>query len=145
MLKDEMKSRMLEAMKAQRQVEKNILRVALGEVQTIEARTGGAASDDEVGKILRKLIKSNEESLAATEDATKRAALEEENAVLRPLVPKTLGPEEIAALLEPVKDAILGAGNDGQATGVAMKHLKGSGAAVEGKDVSAAVRALRSQ
>jgi hypothetical protein len=35
------------------------------------------------------------------------------------------------------------AGNDGQATGVAMKHLKSLGAEVNGKDVSAAVRQLR--
>ena len=143
MLKDEMKSRMLEAMKAGRTIERNILRVALGEVQRIESDRGEDAPDDAVGKILRKLIKSNDEVLAAIDDETKRAMLEEENAVLGALVPKTLGPEEIAALLEPVKDAILGAGNDGQATGVAMKHLRGSGAAVEGKDVSAAVRALR--
>ncbi len=143
MLKDDMKSRMLAALKAKRQVEKNILRVALGEVQTIEARTGGQASDDDVGKILRKLIKSNEESLAATTDEARRATLDEENAVLGSLVPTTLSPEEITAALDPVSEAILAAGNDGQATGIAMKHLKGSGAAVEGKDVSAAVRAMR--
>ena len=143
MLKDEMKARMLAAMKAKRAVEKDILRVALGEVQTVESRTGKDAADDEVAKILRKLVKSNDESLAATDDAGKREILQAENAILTSLLPQTLGPEEIAAALEPVKDAILGAGNDGQATGIAMKHLKGSGAAIEGKDVSAAVRAMR--
>ena len=143
MLKDEMKRRMLEAMKARRTVEKDVLRVALGEVQTVESRSGADVSDDEVGRILRKLIKSNEESLAATEDAARRATLEEENAVLGSLLPRTLDVAEIVAALAPVREAILGAGGDGQATGVAMKHLKGAGAAVDGKDVSAAVRSMR--
>lgn len=143
MLKDEMKRRMLEAMKAKRSVEKDILRVALGEVQTIESRGGDDVSDEQIAKILRKLVKSNEESLAASDDAAKRATLEKENAVLGSLLPKTLSPEEIVVALDPVKDAVLAAGNDGQATGVAMKHLKGAGATVEGKDVSAAVRSMR--
>ena len=143
MLKDEMKRRMLEAMKARRTVEKDVLRVALGEVQTLESRGGEDVSDEAVGKILRKLIKSNEESLAASEDAAKRATLEEENAVLGSLLPQTLSPDQIVAALEPVKDAVLAAGNDGQATGVAMKHLKSEGASVEGKDVGAAVRSMR--
>ena len=34
-------------------------------------------------------------------------------------------------------------GNDGQATGVAMKHLKSQGASASGTDVAHAVRALR--
>jgi hypothetical protein len=42
-----------------------------------------------------------------------------------------------------VKDDIVAAGNDGQATGVAMKLLKSKGAAVDGKTVSAAVRKMR--
>ena len=143
MLKDEMKRRMLEAMKAKRTVEKDILRVALGEIQTIESRAGADATDDEVAKILRKLMKSNEESLAATGDLARKTTLEDENVVLASLLPKTLGLQEIAAALEPVREAIVGAGNDGQATGVAMKHLKAAGAAVDGKDVSAAVRSMR--
>jgi len=39
---------------------------------------------------------------------------------------------------------VLAAKNDGQATGVAMKHLKSSGASVTGQDVAQAVKALRS-
>lgn len=144
MLKDELKAAMLAAMKAGQPVEKGILRVALGEIQTIESRTGTEASDEEVGKILRKLIKSISESHeAATQDA-QRATLAQEIAVLEGFLPKTLSPEEIVAALAPVAEAVRAAGNDGQATGIAMKHLKGSGAVVEGKDVSAAVRSMRS-
>jgi len=42
-----------------------------------------------------------------------------------------------------VAEAIKAAGNDGQATGVAMKHLKSTGAVVSGKDVAAVVKTLR--
>jgi uncharacterized protein YqeY len=143
MLSDEIKRRMVAAMKAGQALEKGILKLALGEVQTAEARSGEALDDDKVAGILRKLIKSNRESLDASTDEAQRATLQQEIEVLDALLPKTLGADEIAAALEPVKDAILGAGNDGQATGIAMKHLKAEGAAVQGKDVAQAVRAMR--
>ena len=40
-------------------------------------------------------------------------------------------------------DDIRAAGNPGQATGAAMKHLKPQGLEVEGKDVAAAVAQIR--
>jgi hypothetical protein len=43
-----------------------------------------------------------------------------------------------------VAGAIKAAGNDGQATGVAMKHLKSAGASVDGKTVAEAVKQIRS-
>ena len=63
--------------------------------------------------------------------------------MLNAYLPKSLGVAEIVAALAPVAEAVKAAGNDGQATGVAMKHLKTLGAVVNGKDVSAAVRQLR--
>jgi uncharacterized protein len=143
MLVDEIKARMFKAMKAGAIVEKEILRVAVGEITTDQAREGRAGSDEESQAILRKLIKSNEESLAVAEDPEKRAVLEEEVRVLSAFLPKSLGVDEIVAALAPVADAVRAAGNDGQATGVAMKHLKSAGAVVGGKDVSEAVRVIR--
>lgn len=143
MRKDELKAAMLDAMKGGRTVEKNVLRVALGEVQTLESRGGTDAADAEVEKILRKLIKSIGESRDAATDEAQRADLVQEIEVLERFLPKTLTAAEIVAALAPVADAVRAAGNDGQATGVAMKHLKGAGLAVEGKDVNAAVRSLR--
>ena len=143
MLLDEIKTRMFKAMKEGRIVEKEILRVAVGEITTQAARAGSTGGDEEAQAIVRKLVKSNEETLALTEDAERRAALELENKTLGELLPKTLTVDEIVVLLQPAKDAIVAAGNDGQATGVAMKTLKASGAQVNGKDVSAAVRKIR--
>ena len=142
-LVETIRARSMDAMKARRDVEKTILRLALGEVQTEEARSGETLGDDAVEKILRKLVKSNRETIEATTDAERVAELQEEVTVLESLLPKLLGEVEVIAMLEPVADAIRGAGGDGQATGVAMKHLKSSGASVNGKVVSAAVRKMR--
>jgi uncharacterized protein YqeY len=143
MLTDVIRERMLEAMKAGKDVEKSVLRVALGEIQSSESRTGETLDDEGVAAVLRKLVKSNTDTIAAGADAERRAVLEAENEILESLLPKTLSVEEIAAALGDVLDAIRGAGNDGQATGIAMKHLKAAGAPVNGKDVAQAVRGLR--
>jgi uncharacterized protein YqeY len=143
MLLDEIKSRMFKAMKEGRVVEKEILRVAVGEITTSAAREGKSGSDEEAQGILRKLIKSNEESLGLTEDLARRADLELENRTLAELLPQSLTVEEIVVQLAPHAAAIVAAGNEGQATGIAMKHLKGAGAIVSGKDVALAVKQLR--
>ncbi len=143
MLLDEIKSRMFKAMKEGRIIEKEILRVAVGEITTDAARTGKSGSDEESQAILRKLIKSNSESLALTEDPARRADLELENRTLAELLPKTLTVEEIVAQLDSQKSAIVAAGNEGQATGIAMKYLKVLEVVVSGKDVALAVKQLR--
>lgn len=142
-LVDQIKARMFKAMKAGNVTEKEILRVAMGEITTDAARPGRKGDDDEAQAILKKMVKSNEESLAASQDDAQKAQLRAELAILNDFLPKTLGVSEIVAALAPVQDAVKGAGNDGQATGVAMKHLKSLGALVNGKDVSEAVRTLR--
>lgn len=143
MILDDIKAQMREAMKANDIVAKEILRVAVGEITTEAARDGRKGDDDETRAILKKLLKSNEETLARTTDAEQIANLTRENQILASFLPKTLGEAEIVELLAPVADAIRAAGNDGQATGVAMKHLKTTGAAVDGKVVSAAVKVVR--
>ena len=142
MLVDEIKRRITAAMKAGNTIEKDILRLAYGEVQTAEAR-GTAVNDESVAAIVRKLVKSNEETITATADGEARRVLVEENVVLASLLPKSMGVADIVEALAPVRDAIKAAGNDGQATGAAMKYLKASGAVVNGKDVTEAVKQIR--
>ncbi len=142
MLMDEIKRRVMDAMKAKRTLEKEILKVALGEMQTAEAR-GDTVDDAAAEKIIRKLVKSNDETLQNTSDPDAKKTLEQESEILRTLLPKSLTADEIVAALEPVSDAIKAASGDGQATGVAMKHLKSTGAVVDGKTVAQAVKKLR--
>jgi len=143
MLLDQIKARMFAAMKSGNVTEREILKVAMGEITTDAARPGRKGDDDEAQAILKKLVKSNEETIEASQDEPQKAQLRAEIAVLADFLPKSLGAAEIVAALAAVADAIKAAGNDGQATGVAMKHLKSLGAVVSGKDVSAAVRQLR--
>lgn len=142
-LLEQIKAQMFSAMKAGKTVEKEILKVAMGEITTDAARAERKGDDAEAQAILKKLVKSNEESIAASQDETQKATLRAEIEVLNAFLPKSLGVAEIVTALAPVTEAVKAAGNDGQATGVAMKHLKGLGAEVNGKDVSAAVRQLR--
>lgn len=143
MLLDEIKARMFKAMKAGDEVTKEILKVAMGEITTDAARDGRKGDDEEARALLKKLVKSNEETIGRATDAAQIDVLKREIEVLRDFLPKELGEEEVTALLSAVADAIRAAGNDGQATGVAMKHLKSTGVAAEGKVVSAAVKRLR--
>ncbi len=141
---DELKARMNEVLRGKDEVAKNIYRLAYSEVQLASARLGKDVNDDEAIAILRKLVKSNEDTLAVATEAQQRDALAREIALLSAMLPKTLGVPEIVAALAPVADAIRAAGNDGQATGVAMKHLKSTGASVDGKTAAAAVKQIRS-
>lgn len=143
-LLEQIKARMFQAMKSGNIVEREILKVAMGEITTDAARPGKKGDDVETQVILKKLVKSNEETLQATQDEAQKAQLLAEIDVLKQFLPQSLGVPEIVAVLAPVADAVKAAGNDGQATGVAMKHLKTLGADVNGKDVTAAVRQLRS-
>jgi uncharacterized protein len=140
---DILRKKALEAMKAKDGVATTILRLAQSEVQALEARTGRTLTDDEAYGALRKLVKSNQETLALTHDDEAKATLAREITIVSDLLPKGLTPEAIVLALAPVVDAIKAAGNDGQATGVAMKHLKSAGAQVSGTDVAQAVKAIR--
>ena len=103
MIIDEMKKRIMLAMKEKRELEKEILKVALGEIQTAGARASRDLNDEEAIAIIRKLVKSNEETLIGTEDAAKRTVLEQENVILGTLLPKGLTVEEILEKLAPAR------------------------------------------
>ncbi|MDB5220366.1 MAG: hypothetical protein JWO86_8293 [Myxococcaceae bacterium] len=148
MLVEEIKKRVALAMKQGDTVARDVLRLALGEIQTAEARKNAPLSEEDAVAALRKLIKSNEETLAAlaTSPGDDRIApLKSEVEVLASLLPAQMNAAQIVAALAGQVDAIKAAGNDGQATGIAMKHLKASGAAVNGAEVTAAVKQIRAQ
>lgn len=140
----DVRAQMLQAMRDKDLPRRDILRVLLGDLETTETRKGSAITDEECQQIVRKLMKSNDETMAAKSDEPTRAKLSHENEILAALLPQSLGVEQIVGALSDHADEIRGAGNDGQATGIAMRHLKQTGAAVQGKDVSEAVRIIRS-
>lgn len=142
MLVDEIRRQMMAAMKAGEVVRKEVLRVAMGEI-TMGAERAGGADDGFAQQVLRRLVKSNQETLRLTADPAQQAVLREEIAVLESLLPQGMSVDAMVEALAPVRDAIAAAPNEGAATGVAMKHLKSLGAAVSGRDVGEAVRRMR--
>lgn len=143
-LLEDIKAKMRDAMKSGDVVAKEILRVAVGEITTDFARAGRKGDDDEAAAIVKKLIKSNDETLASGGvNDEEKAKLARESEVLSAFLPKSLDVDAIVAALAGVAGPIQAAGNDGQATGIAMKELKKLGAVVNGKDVSSAVKKLR--
>jgi hypothetical protein len=141
-IRDEIKKRTTEAMKAKDEVARDVLRLAYGEIQMAEARAAKEISEDDAVAVVRKLVKSNEETLAHSQ-GDRAETLKKEIAVLSALLPRTMSVDDIVQALQGQVDAIKAAGNDGQATGVAMKHLKASGLSASGKDVGEAVKRLR--
>lgn len=139
MLIDQIKKRMFQAMKDGNAVEKEILRTAIGEVTS----TGEEATDERVTQVMRKLVKSNRETLASSADAEQKRTLEEEIEILEGFLPRPLGAEQLAAVLAPVADAIRAAAGPGPAMGIAMKHLKAEGQVVEARQVQQAIASLR--
>jgi uncharacterized protein YqeY len=144
MLIDEIKASMARALREKDEVSRNVLGLALGEIQTAEARANRPLGEDEQRAIVRKLIKSNEETLTLSSGGDARASvLRRENEILSALMPKAMSVEDIVAALAPAAEAVSAAKNDGQAMGLAMKHLKASGAIVEAEAVKQAVARLR--
>ncbi|MDP3277981.1 MAG: GatB/YqeY domain-containing protein [Deltaproteobacteria bacterium] len=139
MLFDDVKKRMMAAMKAHNTVEKEVLRTAIGEITA----TGGPTHDEIVLAVLRKLLKSNRDTLALATDETQKSTLLQEIAVIQDFLPKAMDPAMMVDVLAPVADAIRAAANEGQATGIAMKHLKSVNAVVESSDVKAVVSKIR--
>src|SRR3954467_2955828 len=123
-----------EAIKAKNDLARDVLRVIMGEVATRRGRTGKEPNDEEVHAIIRSLIANNKETRTelehrgqTTHEAYERLA--GENAYLETLLPQTLDRDAIAVELQPMEVALRSAKNDGQATGMAMKHLKQKGLA----------------
>lgn len=144
----ELQAKLQEAIKARDELAREMLRVIMGEVSTRRARTGKEPGDDEVQAIIRKLVASNTETRKELERRGQTshdayARLEKENGYLDSLLPRALDAAAIREALEPVALEVKGAKNDGQATGIAMKHLKQKGLTVPGEAVTAVVKELR--
>jgi uncharacterized protein YqeY len=139
MLIDQIKQRMFQAMKQNQTLEKEVLRTVIGEV----TRSGDDPTDERVLSVIKKLVKSNQETHAAATDAEQKKTLEREIEVLQAFLPATPGPEQLCALLAPTADAIRAAAGPGPAMGIAMKFLKSANVTAESRDVQAAIAELR--
>jgi uncharacterized protein len=138
---DQLKQGLFRAMKSGQTVEKEVLRTVIGEATS----TGLEPTDEHLQKVIRKLIKSNRETLAAQPAAEQVAVLEQEISVLEQFLPRNLAGAELEAVLEPHAAELKASANEGPALGVALKLLKARGLTVESAEVGRVVRLLRSR
>ncbi len=147
-LKDRVREQFEQAKRTSNREEKNLLSVLLGDIATAEARSGKELPEADVEKMLRKMVESNLETLTQLRSHNRAedpqvAVLEREVSFLKSLLPQTLDVQAIAKALAPVYAELRNAKNDGQATGIAMKHLKSLSLNAQGQDVSAVVKQIR--
>lgn len=142
MLLSKIRSDIRTAMLSRDELRKNVLRVVVGEVQ----RKTGAESDEDVIRVIKKLIEGNNESISYNKDSR---ALTIENEILSTYLPEMWTVERIKMHFSVLSDTtifdIVGAKNEGAAMGIAMKSLKSRNASVESKDVKTVVQELRSK
>jgi uncharacterized protein YqeY len=126
-----MREQLRASMKARDAVRTNVLRYWIAQ---LTLGSGAEMADADAVKKMRGVLKEAKSGQTTFSP--------EEVALIAEWVPASLGPEQIAEALEPVREQIKAAPKDGMAMGVAMKALAGQ--AVESDDVKAAVAAIRS-
>lgn len=124
-----------------RSVEKDVLRVVLGEISVNQK-----LSDNAAFSVVKKMIAGNDEMLSHMRgDDSRCKTLLDENKILKTLLPQYMSEEQILAELVSVEDRIKSAKAEPQAMGVAMEVLKAGNRLTEGTTVKKAVAAIRSR
>jgi len=116
-----------------------ILSVVIGEAQSLKFTKGRTTDvqDEEVIKIIRKLVEDNELLIQ-----NGKTDLIKENEILSTMLPKMASIDEIRTALQNVVGEILGARNEGQARGIAIKYLKTQDIKADNVDVIAVLAEL---
>lgn len=136
MIIDNIKAKIKDSMKAKDSDTVALLRLVVGSVQQ-----DGDDSDTAVEKVIRKMIKSNNQTaeVLVNNGGSAKEVLAE-NALLDSFLPKSLTVDEIVAFIN--ENAIDVTGHAGKAMGAVMKALKDAGATVQGSDVKSAIEKL---
>jgi uncharacterized protein YqeY len=122
MLEELIRKSLMRASKDRNILAKNILSLALGEIQTSEAR-GKTLSEKDREDIIAKLVKSNSQTANQLEDGDQRKIdLLLENSILSEFLPKTLSEKETLDLINSIE--LSNCKTSGQAIGIVMKNAK---------------------
>jgi uncharacterized protein YqeY len=141
MILDNIRASIKEGMKSKATDKIALLRLVVGTVQQ-----DGDESDSTVEKIIRKLIKSNKETLdMVTQSLEPGAQVSDETAkliseigILETFIPQTMTVEDIISFI--TKENIDVSSNDGKAMGAVMKAIKAFGLIAQGSDVKLAIQ-----
>lgn len=116
------KDEIIKGMKSGDKVRTSILRLVVSECDLIKARTNNV-TDDDVIKVIEKLVKSIDETVKLTTNNDSLTVLNSEKHILESFLPTKLTLKEIKEKLD--GESIMNSKNVGMAIGVAMKQLKG--------------------
>jgi uncharacterized protein YqeY len=144
-LQEQLKARIQTAMRSGNVIERDILRVVVGEINTLEnssPQNGKQLTTDQIYKIIRKLVIGNTETLQH-QTGDRVTVLEQQNVILESLLPKLLSEDEIRFKLTELYNQIVACKSVGQACGLAMKHFKEQGDSVDGNAVKAVVESIK--
>lgn len=139
MLEDQIRKVLVQASKDKNTLAKNVLSLALGEIQTVEAR-GKVLTEKDKENIVAKLVKSNTQTLQQLQDGDQRKEdLKLENEILKQFLPNTLSKEETMELLMSLNAELNSCDVVGKAIGVVMKYTKANNIPVDNKIVKECV------
>ena len=128
-----------EARSSGKEIAYGIYTLFLGDLQTLEraaGRNGQPITDAEVQLNAKRLIKSNNETIALTTNESVRERLTAENTYLQEFLPKLMSDVELAVIIANLKNAV-----PGIAMGEIMKHLKANHEGqYDGKTASAIIK-----
>lgn len=142
---ESMKKRVIESMKNKDTITRDILRVAISDIDALantSSQGGKPLSDGQIQKVISNIMKGNTETLQYASGDLK-AKLERENEILENYIPKSASLDEIESKLNLFREQIVGAKNSGQAIGLSVKFLKEQGVTADGNDVRVIVEKLR--
>ena len=145
----EMQDRIKICMKEGNSSERDILRTLVGEIQSKAIRSGKEITNEDVEKTLVSFKENALECIkyAHQDDSSEAVDALDSNheiAIYDNYLPKYETVEAIVQILDPIAERLRSAKADGPATGMAMGILKKGDKKVQGKDVAAAVKVIRS-
>jgi len=150
-LRDQIKTKLIEAMKAKEPVRVSTLRLVQAAIKDrdIAARTrdvGEGCAEEQILQIMAKLLKQREESARIYEEAGRADLAErerEESAIIAEFMPRQMGDDEIQAAARAVVEELDAAGLKDMGKCMAALKAKFGGAMDFGK-AGAAVKAILS-
>jgi len=141
-----LKAEINKALKLKDEIKKDILRLALGEIQLKQSSANISSADQQA--IIRKIIKSNQETIAKLNESNRSAEtaiLLKEIEILKEVLPTSWDSAKIHQFINDKNIDVLSTKNEGQAIGLVMKALKiEPGAVIDPAVVKAVVVELRS-
>lgn len=138
MIVEEIRSQIKQAMKSGNTDRAAVLRLVIGTLQQ-----EGDESDVAAEKVIRKMIKSNNQTAEAVVlNGGTAVEIHAENSMLNSFLPKTMTVEEIKQYLDGKVDP---KGNPGKTMGAAMKLFKESNLNAQGADVKQAIKEMNGE